>query len=207
MILSVLARGFIIGFSIAAPVGPIGLLCINRSLTRGFASGFVSGLGAASADGLYGILAASGLVALCRLLVSGQQVISLLGGAFLCYLGIKVFTTSPFSGESPRAAEGSLAGDYLSALALTLTNPVTILSFTAIFAGLGLGSTSKGAVGALSLVLGVFSGSATWWLFLASATSLLRRLISPSLMLWVNRAAGSVLVLFGLTALFRGILH
>ena len=207
MLLHALTRGFVIGFSIAAPVGPIGLLCINRSLTGGFASGFVSGLGAASADGLYGILAASGLVTLCNLLVTGQQVISLLGGAFLCYLGVKVFRTAAFSGESARGAEGSLTGNYLSTLALTLTNPMTILSFTAIFAGLGLGSTTGGTAAALCLVLGVFSGSAAWWLFLAGTTSLFRKRISPGLMAWVNRAAGAILIAFGLAALIKGIQH
>lgn len=206
MMFSVLTRGFVIGFSIAAPVGPIGLLCINRSLTGGFAAGFVSGLGAASADGIYGILAASGLAALCSLLVSGQQVIGLLGGAFLCCLGVKVFRTAAFSGESARATEGSLAGNYLSTLALTLTNPMTILSFTAIFAGLGLGSTAGGTAGALCLVLGVFSGSATWWLFLAGATSLFRKRLSPAVMTWVNRTAGVILTAFGLTTVFKVIL-
>lgn len=203
MTLSVLAKGFVIGFSIAAPVGPIGLLCINRSLTGGFASGFVSGLGAASADGIYGILAASGLVALSNLLVSRQSLVGLLGGVFLCYLGFRIFRTAAFTGRAARTSKGNLVSDYLSTLALTLTNPMTILSFTAIFGGLGLGSVTKGSPSALLLVLGVFSGSATWWLSLATASSLFRKGISPDLMIWVNRVAGTILFVFGLTTLFQ----
>lgn len=207
MILPVLIRGFIIGFSIAAPVGPIGLLCINRSLTGGLPSGFVSGLGAASADGMYGILAASGLVALSNLLLSGQKVVGLLGGLFLCYLGFRIFKTAAFTGKPADRQRGSLVKDYLSTLALTLTNPMTIISFTAIFAGLGLGSTANGSRTAALMVLGVFSGSATWWLCLAIVTSLFRKRISPNTMAWVNRLAGGILLLFGLMSLSRPFLR
>lgn len=207
MILSIMTKGFVIGFSIAAPVGPIGLLCINRSLTGGLASGFVSGLGAASADGMYGILAVSGLVALSNLLVSGQKIVALLGGLFLCYLGFRIFKTAAFTGKSARADEGNLVRDYLSTFALTLTNPMTILSFTAIFAGLGLGSATAGSRAGLLMVLGVFSGSATWWLLLAAVTSLFRKRISPVVMTWVNRIAGTILLIFGLLAISKPFLH
>src|SRR5881409_981452 len=131
-------RGVAIGFSIAAPVGPIGVLCIRRTLAEGRLCGFASGLGAATADAVYGCVAGFGLTAVSNLLVSQQTWLRLIGGLFLCYLGVKSF----FAGPAQTAAapkSGALAGAYASTFLLTLTNPMTILSFAAVFAGLGLG--------------------------------------------------------------------
>src|SRR3712207_2953311 len=129
-------EGIIIGLAIAAPVGPIGVLCIRRTLADGRTSGFVSGLGAATADAVYGAIAAFGLTLITDFLLGGASWLRLVGGAFLLYLGIKTFLARP----AERAAEvrgGGLPGAYASTLFLTLTNPTTILSFVAIFAGLG----------------------------------------------------------------------
>jgi threonine/homoserine/homoserine lactone efflux protein len=196
-------RGAAIGFSSAAPVGPIGMLCIRRSLTSGFLAGFLSGLGAATADGIYGGVAAFGLTAVADLLIAGQSWLRLVGGIFLCYLGFQALRSRP-GAEARTAVSTRLAGSYLSTLALTLTNPATILSFVAIFAGLGWISTAmagRGYDGAALLVAGVFSGSAAWWLLLSGGVTLIRGRITTRMLRWTNRAAGVVITGFGVAAL------
>ena len=137
--LSVFLRGLLIGFSIAAPVGPIGLLCIRRTVADGRMVGFVSGLGAASADAFYGAVAGFGLTVVSGTLVQGQTPLRLVGGVFLCYLGARTFLARPAQTAAVAGRRG-LLGAYASTRGLTLTNPSTILSFVAILAGLGLGS-------------------------------------------------------------------
>ena len=163
----------IIGFSIAAPVGPIGVLCIRRTLADGRAAGLATGLGAATADAIYGCLAAFGLTALTAALVGGQMWIRLIGGAFLLYLGVRTFLAKP-SGSAAEARGSGLLSAYASTFLLTLTNPMTILSFVAVFAALGLGTTHPEPLSAAVLVLGVFVGSAVWWLTLSGGVSLFR---------------------------------
>ncbi|MGH7682576.1 MAG: LysE family translocator, partial [Candidatus Eiseniibacteriota bacterium] len=137
MNLGLLLRGIVIGFSIAAPVGPIGVLCIRRTLADGRAAGLATGLGAASADAIYGCLAAFGLTALTSALVGAQTWVRLIGGAFLIYLGAKTLLAKP--GDRPAQATASgLVSAYASTFLLTLTNPMTILSFVAVFAALDL---------------------------------------------------------------------
>ena len=196
---SVLARGLLIGLSIAAPVGPIGVLCIRRTLAHGRMVGLATGLGAATADACYGGIAAFGITVVSSLLLSQQVWIRLIGGIFLCYLGLTTFSAVP--AERAAAAAGStLLQAYASALALTITNPLTILSFAAIFAGLGAGATGGGSGAAAVLVAGVFAGSALWWVILSSGIGLLRGKVGPRLLRWVNRLSGSILVTFGLLA-------
>lgn len=195
-----LFRGLAIGFSIAAPVGPIGVLCIRRTLTEGRASGLVSGLGAATADAVYGSIAGFGLTLISGFLVEQQTWLRLIGGAFLCYLGIRTLLAAPAERAAPVKGNG-LVGAYASTLFLTLTNPLTILSFAAIFAGLGLASTSGNYVSAAMLVLGVFIGSAAWWLLLSSGVSLLRSRFDARAMRWVNRVSGVIITVFGALAL------
>lgn len=196
----VLLRGLVIGFSIAAPVGPIGVLCIRRTLAEGRAHGFVSGLGAATADAIYGSVAAFGLTFVSSLLVSQQTWLRLVGGAFLCYLGVKTFLARP-PGGGAAAGRGGLAGAYASTFFLTLTNPMTILSFAAIFAGLGLGGAAGTYAAAGVMVLGVFLGSALWWLILSGGIAPLRAQFGPSGLGWVNRLAGVIIAGFGALAL------
>ena len=193
-------KGMIIGFAIAAPVGPIGVLCIRRTLAEGRISGLVSGLGAATADALYGAVAALGLTFVAEFLVGGQGWLRLVGGAFLLFLGVRTFLARPADRAAPAARSG-LPGAYASALFLTLTNPTTILSFAAIFAGLGVAVGADGDVlSAMSLVLGVFLGSATWWFVLSGVTSLIRTRLSVRGLRWVNRISGAVIAAFGVLA-------
>jgi threonine/homoserine/homoserine lactone efflux protein len=193
-------EGMIIGFAIAAPVGPIGVLCIRRTLAEGRASGLVSGLGAATADALYGAVAALGLTFITALLIGGEAWLRLVGGAFLVFLGVRTFLARPVERTAPSASSG-LPGAYASTLFLTLTNPTTILSFTAIFAGLGAGETNGDVLSAMVLVAGVFLGSAAWWVVLSGATSLFRTRLSARGLRWVNRVSGTVIATFGVLAL------
>jgi threonine/homoserine/homoserine lactone efflux protein len=197
--MSILIQGLILGFSIAAPVGPIGVLCIRRTLAEGRLAGFLSGLGAATADMFYGSIAAFGLTALTDVLVDQQTWLRLVGGLFLVYLGIRTFLTKP--ADHAASAKGSgLLGAYFATLVLTLTNPMTILSFTAMFAGMQFNLTGNGA--ALALVLGVFLGSAAWWLTLSLLVGIFRERFTPAWMQWVNRFSGAIILVFGATILF-----
>jgi len=192
-------KGLLIGFSIAAPVGPIGVLCIRRTLAEGRNSGLVSGLGAATADAVYGSIAGFGLTIISGFLLDQQIWIRLVGGAFLCYLGIKTFITSPSDRAAVAQGKGLLS-DYISTFFLTLTNPMTILSFAAIFAGLGLGAAAGDYGSAGVLIVGVFLGSATWWFLLSGSVSILRRQFGQSTIRWVNRISGLIILSFGIVA-------
>jgi len=193
-------RGLIIGFSIAAPVGPIGVLVIRRTLAEGRTAGLVTGMGAATADALYGCVGGFGLTFITDLLVSQTLWVRLVGGLFLCYLGVRSFLAVP--AERAAAAAGtSLLGAYLATFALTLSNPTTILSFVAVLAGLGIGVAGGGYGAAATLVLGVFAGSALWWFILSGGVSVLRLQLTPGILRWVNRASGMILLGFGVLAL------
>ena len=197
---SLFFRGLVIGFSIAAPVGPIGVLCIRRTLADGQISGLVSGLGAATADAMYGCVAGFGLTFISSLLIDQQMWLRLFGGLFLLYLGIKTLLSRP-SDQAANAAGSGLLGSYVSTFLLTVTNPLTILSFVAIFAGLGLANTSGTYISAVILVLGVFLGSALWWLLLSGGVGVFRDKFNTQGLLWVNRISGVIITVFGMVAL------
>src|SRR6185295_16454206 len=194
-------RGLLIGFSIAAPVGPIGVLCIRRTLTEGRASGFASGLGAAVADALYGAVAAYGLTAISHALEQQQFWLRLAGGVFLCWLGVKTWLSQP-AAEPTAVRSGRVGGAFASTLFLTLTNPMTIISFGIVFAGLGLGGPTRDYFAATAMVLGVFLGSALWWLLLSAGVGAFRERLGPPHLRWVNRLSGLIMVAFGLFTLF-----
>ncbi len=195
-------KGLGLGLAIAAPVGPIALLCIRRTLTQGPWVGLVTGLGAATADGLYATVAAFGLTALVEPLLNHHLWLRLGGGLGLVYLGIATLVAKPSQSATP-VSPASLLGAYGSTLLLTLSNPVTILSFMAIFAGLGLGSQGKGWLTALSLVLGVVGGSALWWLGLTWGVTWWRPYFTPQRLGWCHGIAGIALFSFGLVTLFH----
>jgi len=197
---SLFLRGLVIGFSIAAPVGPIGVLCIRRTLADGRLSGLVSGLGAATADAIYGCIAGFGLTFISSFLVGQQLWLRLFGGLFLLYLGIKTLLSKPAE-QAAKASGSGLFSAYVSTFLLTVTNPLTILSFVAIFAGLGLANISGSYVSAFILVLGVFLGSASWWLLLTSGVGLFRAKFNTQGLLWVNRISGMIITVFGVVAL------
>jgi threonine/homoserine/homoserine lactone efflux protein len=197
---SFLMRGFMIGFSIAAPVGPIGVLCMRRTLAEGRASGLVSGLGAATADAIYGSVAGFGLTFISNFLVSQQLWLHLVGGIFLCYLGVRTLLAKP-ADQAASANGNGLLGAYTSTFFLTLTNPVTILLFAAIFAGLGMGGANGSYMSAGVLVFGVFLGSALWWLVLSGGVGLFRNKFNARRLQWVNRISAVIITGFGAFAL------
>ena len=187
-----LLKGLVLGCSIAAPVGPIGVLCIRRSLANGRLVGFVSGLGAATADAVYGAIAALGLNAIMSALQAQRVWLQLGGGAFLIYLGVATLRAQPRPIAASSSAAPNLLAAYFSVFALTLTNPMTILSFLAIFAGLGVGT------GAGWLVLGVFLGSAAWWWLLSFAAGWLGGRLQRGGLRAVNLVSGAVIAGFGI---------
>jgi threonine/homoserine/homoserine lactone efflux protein len=189
-----LLKSLVLGLSIAAPVGPIGILCIRRCLVDGRIAGLICGLGAASADAVYGALGALALNGISTWLVRGHVWIALLGSAFLLYLGVRIFRSGP-----PVAAASSATGAFVSTFLLTLANPLTILSFAAAFAGMGAGAVGYGGV--LTMLAGVFVGSALWWLVLTSVVGAARSRLSPSWFVAINQVSGSLLVGFGLYTL------
>ena len=197
---SFFVRGLLIGLSIAAAVGPMSILCIQRTLHKGQRYGLISGLGIATADALYGCIAAFGLTLVSNFLINQQFWIRLLGGLFLVYLGVRTLLSKPAE-RAATANASSFMSAYISTLLLTLTNPTTILSFVAIFAGIGVGGASKSYLSAAIVVLGVFTGSVLWWCILTSIISFLRGRFTPVWLLWINRVSGGVIALFGLVAL------
>ena len=203
---AVLIKGIVMGFSIAAPVGPIALLCIQRTLSQGPWAGLATGLGAATADGIYGLTAGLGLSALSALFLDHRLGLQIVGGIFLCWLGIRGMKTPAGEGEteespSGAAASRNLASAYLTTLGLTLTNPMTLMAFAAVFSALG--QTRPGA--ALTLSGGVFLGSGLWWLLLALVIAPLGRRLTPAFRGWIQGGSGIILVGFGLAALIQGL--
>lgn len=201
--LDLLIKGLIIGFCIAAPVGPIGILCINRSLHDGFKAGLIAGCGAATADGCYGLIAGFGLTFISSFFIREQMWIRLIGGLFLLYLGAKTFFGKPAEKSATISQGKNYMRAYLSTFLLTATNPMTILSFIAVFAGLGLGSVHVSYWASSLLVLGVILGSLIWWVLLTFTVSkLFHHRINALWLQRINQLSGSVLIIFGVIALF-----
>jgi threonine/homoserine/homoserine lactone efflux protein len=194
-------KGFALGFGIAAPVGAIGVLCIRKSLAHGMSMGFIAGLGAATADALYGAIAAFGITAISDFLRARQFWMTLLGGLFLCYLGLRTFLSKP-PGEAARTGASGYFSTYISTFFLTLTNPTTVISFMVLFAGFGVGA-SGGLSSTVLVVAGVFLGSACWWLILSTAVGFFRKAVTSNAMVLVNRLSGILLFAFGIYALSR----
>ena len=196
-----LLEGAVLGFSIAAPVGPIALLCIRRTINRGFTEGIVSGLGAAAADTLYGAIVGFGLATLHEILLKMQMLLSILGGIFLIYLGIKTIFAKPATQSSDTAAGKGLAGAFLSTFFLTLSNPLTILAFAAVVAALGL-ETGVDYATATSFVTGVFIGSAGWYVGLSALVSQLRTQMNEGMFRLINQISGIIILAFAVYILW-----
>ena len=206
--LVLLLRGLVLGFSVAAPVGVIGVLVIRRTISDGRLTGLVSGLGAATADAIYGSIAGFGLTFISSKLIAAGTWIRLGGGLFLVYLGFRAFfkeAVSTRSDESPGASRSSgMARAFGSTLLLTLSNPVPIVAFLGIMAGAGIGEAVGNYWLAVTLVSGIFIGSMIWWLILSTAVGYLRRwVVRPGTMLWINRASGIMIAGFGILTLGR----
>ncbi len=197
----ILLKGLLLGFLIAAPIGPIGVLCIQRTLNKGRFSGFVSGLGAATADAFYGAVAAFGLSIISNFLIEQQLILRLVGGAFLLYFGVKSFYSKTKEFNINMNTNTKLASDYLSTVFLTMTNPMTIISFIAVFTGTGFltGSLRSASL----LVVGVFLGSALWWLTLSLGVGWIKSKINNFSLNTLNKVSGIVIIIFALLILFE----
>ncbi len=192
-------RGFVLGFTIAAAVGPVSLLVIRRTLAEGRIVGLVSGLGVATADGMYGAIAAFGLTAITQVLVDARPALGLAGGGFLLWLAWKTVRADPHDPATAPPRRGGLAGAYLSILGLTLTNPMTILSFGALFAGLGVAGGDT--VGSVLITVGVLLGSTAWWVVLTSIVSIVRTRITTLWIRRINIASGLLIGAFAVVSI------
>jgi putative LysE/RhtB family amino acid efflux pump len=202
--LALFARTFVIGVAVAAPVGAMGVLCIQRTLAHGLRAGLATGAGIATADGIYAGLAAFGVSAVSQSLVALQTPLRIGGGLVLLWLGWRAIVTPP-AHNAAEAADGTRFGPlYASAVGLTFTNPMTIMAFAAVFASAGL-VVQPGAGTALLATVGVASGSLSWWIALTTGTALARHAAGDALLTWVNRVSGGVIALFGLVAVLAGV--
>ncbi|HEX9445208.1 MAG TPA: LysE family transporter [Candidatus Binatia bacterium] len=193
-------KGFIIGMIVAVPIGPIGLLCVNRTLSKGPAYGLASGLGVATADAISGGIVVLGLTLVSTFLIDEQMWLRLIGGLFLCYLGLTIFFTEP----SERAAadhERNLLSAYASTFLLTFSNPLTLLSFVAIYAGWGVEDLSEHHLMAAVLTAGIFCGSASWWVVLSMGVPVVRLMFTHEGLRWVHRVSGAIIAGFGFIVL------
>ncbi len=197
---TLLLKGIIIGFALALPIGPIGILCIRKTATEGHLSGMVIGFGAATADAVYGFVAAFGLTVISEALVTRQMWLRLIGGAFLCYLGVKTLLAKPVESSKGANGKGRL-GSYVSTFLLTLTNPLSIIAFLGVFAGFGLRNTDLSLGSAATLICGVFLGSSLWFFLLSYGITLFRNKINAAGIGWVNRISGILIIVFGLVAI------
>jgi threonine/homoserine/homoserine lactone efflux protein len=194
-----LLKSIILGFSVSAPIGPIGLLCIQRVLMGGKREGIVTGFGAVTANIIYASIAAFGFSVVSAFLIEQQTLLERIGSAFLFYLGVQVFFKNPAVNAAKLRGE-SLIAMYVSTFLLMISNPVTILNFTAMFAGLGFDSNLNTGQAALMLVGGVLLGAASWWIILSAGVNLFKNKITPYLGL-VNKLAGVLMIGLGIMAM------
>lgn len=198
--LSFFLKGLLVGLAVAAPVGPMSVLCVRRCLNDGVLAGLLSGLGIAAADAAYAAAAGFGLASVSRFLLDHQFALRTVGGLALIGIAVRIFFAALPTAEK-NATQGTLPGAFLSCFLLTLANPTTILSFLAIFAGLGLVEQTQDYGVAASLVLGVFLGSTLWWVLLTGAIGTLRTRLTLTALVWINRLSAAILLAFGLWAL------
>lgn len=193
-----LLKGLVIGFAMAVPIGPIGVMCIRKTLAEGHSRGLVIGLGAATADALYAGIAAFGLTFVSDLIASQHVWLRLIGGGLLLFLGIRTYRARRKDPVVPYDNKG-LLGSYISSFLLALTNPVTIFAFVAVFAAFGLGHRLS-FLSAGILVVGVFAGSCLWFLTIGYVATLFRKKLDAGGLRWVNRISGVLIMLSGIAA-------
>jgi len=196
MLLIALLKGIAVGVVIALPVGPVGVLCVRRTIFEGPMFGFVSGLGAATADTIFGIIAGAGLTFLQDFLLSYQDMFGAAGGLFLLFMGIRTLFKPPRDPAIQPVSDDRLLSAYASTFALTITNPITLLAFAAIFAKVGV--DQGGAILSVGLlVAGVFAGSLIWWLGLSFGLAWVGRIAGNFHLVWLNRISGGILAASG----------
>ena len=215
-------KGLMVGFLVAAPVGPVAIICIHRTIAHGRLAGYVCGLGATLADTVFGAIAALGLGFLATELIANQSWLRISGGILLVALGLKLalskhLTRRAVAQEREEERDGGSKetaalpssqgiddhiGNFASSFAVMITNPITLLSFAAIFAAIDIAEIGEKTLWAFSLVAGVFTGGALWWTILITVSSLFRHRINEQGILWVSRGAGALVLIFGIVILF-----
>ncbi len=193
-------RGIAIGFAIAAPIGPVGILCIRKALADGRLAAFVAGLGAAMADTLFGAVAAFGIGVVMSFIDGQAFTLKVVGGVFMIGLGVHTWRSAAITVEAEPGKGPGMAKDFLSTFAITATNPGTILGVAGVFAALGPSGRPGGAQSGL-ITLGIFCGSTLWWMILSAAASAARSRFTPDRMRRFNHLSGGMLMVFGLAAL------
>ena len=190
-------KGLLIGISVSAPLGPIGVLCIQRTLNKGFKSGFVSGAGAASADIIYAIIAGFSITYISDFLIEYQTYIRIIGGAFLILVGIRISISNPAKQIRKLRVKGNnYYKDYITSFLITVSNPITILAFGAFFTAFDMIDKNVNNFDITIMIIAVFSGSLIWWVSLISIVTIFKTRIRLRNLLWINRITGILIVLF-----------
>lgn len=205
MTIDYLLKGIVLGISVAAPVGPIGVLCIKRSLTEGRKSGLVTGMGATVADTIYGAIAAFGLTFITDFLLEHEFYVRIFGGLFLIIMGVRLFIAKPPADVVME--KGNMWHHFVTTILLTASNPATVLFFLAAFAGLGMETGSKNPGLSGVIVVGVLIGSAIWWLSLSYFVSIFRSKIKLQKLSGLNKISGTFITACGLYALFSAVVQ
>jgi threonine/homoserine/homoserine lactone efflux protein len=211
LVLVFFVKGIVVGAIIAVPVGPVGVLCLRKAIFNGRLAGLVAGLGAATADAFFGAIAAFGLTFISQWLLGYQGALRAAGGCYLVYAGARAFLSLPPEPSDDQSDAESLARDFFSTFALTITNPITILVFLGVFDALGLSGGRATLLYAGALVIGVWTGSLLWWLGLSLGVGRCRGAIEPRQLDWISRGSGMILFLSGAGLLafsvFKQLIH
>lgn len=204
MLFGFFIKGFIIGISIAAPIGPTAIMCLRKSLSNGFLSGFSAGLGGATACTVYGATVIFGLTAISHFMIGAQLWIRLIGGCFLIYLGIKTWKAEPQINNGNHC-RSTLKNDYSSTFFITMTSPMTLILFAAMCSGLDFGRA--GLIPQLFMLVGIGAGGIFWWFLFTWIASLLRKKLTYNILKQVNRLSGMVIIIFALVAFMSVLTH
>jgi len=202
MELQFLIKGIIVGLVVSIPLGPMGVLCVQRTLNKGKSSGFSSGMGIATADTIFALIAGLGISFIIHFLSEQQLIIKIIGGVVIAFIGLKIFITNPVKQLKKHRREGkTLFEDFISILFMSLSNPFTVFLYIAIFAGLNLQNISTGYSSALLVVTGVFVGASISWFTISTVVNYFRTKIRLRKLMWINRIAGITIILFGVFAI------
>jgi len=197
-----LIKGILVGFLASIPLGPVGVLCIQRTINKGRLSGMFSGMGSATVDAFFALVAALGLTYIINFIEEQQFYIQLIGGVVLIVVGARIFYANPIKQiRRHRRRKNKLIEDYFSVLFLTLSNPVAIFLFVAAFAGIGIVSSNDSTLDSSFIVIGVFFGAMFWWLTLTFLVDLFRKRFRLKQLWWINKIAGVIVVVFGVAAM------
>lgn len=191
-------KGILIGFIIAAPVGPVGILCVRRTLSGSYALGLLTGLGAGFADTFYGAVAGFSLASIANFINHYNFYLRLFGGILLGWIGVSILRAPLREKSSNNDMEGNLLHGFTSAFFLTIANPITLIVFAAVFAVMGVSPIEDSLLQASALVVGVFVGSSAWWLSLSTTVHFMHHILSDTQLLWINRSSGVMLLGFAL---------